>query len=167
MPRLQPRLEFLLFRHGFAERRAALKQSFESVLLASIELRASKKLHRLLEIILLLGNYMSACAANATHVQGFKIDFLTKLHLTRTSDAKRTLLQYVTAFVHDKAPDVADFDITLPSVAPATKVAVDALLAGVCSTSHASKCTALLSENVRFSCDFLSRGFLWTAGKLS
>lgn len=73
------------------------------------------------QIILLLGNYMNAYGPNSSHCQGFKIEFLSKLHNTRTADNKTTLMQYLAAFLEQKAPEVADFSITLESIPNASK----------------------------------------------
>lgn len=64
---------------------------------------------------------MNAYGPSGTHTQGFRIEFLTKLQSTRTVDNKTTLMQYLAAFLHEKAKDVADFPLTLESVQPARK----------------------------------------------
>lgn len=74
-----------------------------------------------MQIILLLGNYMNAFGPNGTYVQGFRIDFLTKLSTTRTADNRMSLLQYIAAFLQKKAADVLEFNQTIKTVERASK----------------------------------------------
>jgi hypothetical protein len=53
-------------------------QDVKSVLEASKEVRHSPKLKKVMEVILLMGNYMNSSNKNAGPVHGFKIDFLAK-----------------------------------------------------------------------------------------
>lgn len=47
---------------------------------------------------------------------GFKLEFLTKLADTKTSDNKSTLLHYLVASIERKFPDLIDFPQELRSV---------------------------------------------------
>jgi hypothetical protein len=73
------------------------------------------------QIILLLGNYMNAFGPHGTYVEGFRIDFLSKINNTRTADNKMTLLQYIAATLQKKAADVLEFKETFPHVEKASK----------------------------------------------
>lgn len=54
-------------------------QDVESVLEASKEVRHGPKLKKVMEVILLMGNYMNSSNKTAGPVHGFKVDFLAKV----------------------------------------------------------------------------------------
>jgi hypothetical protein len=61
-------------------------QDVESVLEASKEVRHGPKLKKVMEVILLMGNYMNSSNKNAGPVHGFKIDFLAKVRAYTASN---------------------------------------------------------------------------------
>eukprot|EP01135_Chromosphaera_perkinsii_P005805 Nk52_evm5s366 gene=Nk52_evmTU5s366 len=87
IPRMEQRLQCMLFRVGFEEHLSELPPNIVAIYSACEELTSSKKLSALLEIILLWGNYMNTGSRN-DGASGFKIDFLSKLDDTRTIDGQ-------------------------------------------------------------------------------
>lgn len=75
---LQPRLENILFKLTFEEHVNNIKPSIIAVTLACEELKKSESFNRLLELVLLVGNYMNSGSRNAQSL-GFKINFLCKV----------------------------------------------------------------------------------------
>ncbi|KAI5178930.1 Protein Diaphanous 1 [Manis pentadactyla] len=78
VPCLRPRLNAILFKLQFSEQVENIKTEVVSVTAACEELRKSENFSSLLELTLLVGNYMNAGSRNAGAF-GFNISFLSKL----------------------------------------------------------------------------------------
>lgn len=78
VPRLRPRLNAILFKLQFNEQVENIKPEIVSVTAACEELRKSNSFSSLLELTLLVGNYMNAGSRNAGAF-GFNISFLCKV----------------------------------------------------------------------------------------
>lgn len=78
VPRLRPRLNAILFKLQFSEQVENIKPEIVSVTAACEELRKSESFSSLLELTLLIGNYMNAGSRNAGAF-GFNISFLCKV----------------------------------------------------------------------------------------
>jgi len=78
--RLRPRLNHLLFRLQFEEQVSNLRPDIVAVSAACDEVRKSRSFSRLLELVLLLGNYMNAGSRNAQS-HGFNLSSLCKVSL--------------------------------------------------------------------------------------
>ncbi|KAK7113403.1 hypothetical protein V1264_012699 [Littorina saxatilis] len=116
----EQRLKALLFKANFKEKIEELKESLRSIRLASSELRHSKKLARLLELILAMGNYMNKGNTRVGEAAGFRITFLTQLDITKTADGKSTFLHVLAETCYNKFADLltlADDLATLPEAA--------------------------------------------------
>lgn len=78
MKRLKPRLTAILFKLQFEEQVNNVKPDVVAVTAACEELRKSEGFAKLLEITLLLGNFMNAGSRNAK-AYGFSISYLCKV----------------------------------------------------------------------------------------
>lgn len=78
MKRLKPRLTSILFRLQFEEQVNNVKPDVVAVTAACEELRKSESFAKLLEMTLLLGNFMNAGSRNAKAF-GFSISYLCKV----------------------------------------------------------------------------------------
>lgn len=78
--RLRPRLSHILFRVQFEEQVNNLRPDIMSVNAACDEVRKSRAFGQLLELVLLLGNYMNAGSRNAQSY-GFDLSSLCKVSL--------------------------------------------------------------------------------------
>ena len=76
--RLHPRLSHILFRLQFEEQVTNLRPDILAVNAACDEVRKSRSFGRLLELVLLLGNYMNAGSRNAQSY-GFDLSSLCKV----------------------------------------------------------------------------------------
>lgn len=76
--RLMPRLQAIQFKLQFDEQLNNIKPDVVSVTAACEELRKSQNFAKLLQIILLVGNYMNAGSRNASAF-GFSISYLCKV----------------------------------------------------------------------------------------
>ncbi|XP_008567682.1 PREDICTED: protein diaphanous homolog 1 [Galeopterus variegatus] len=126
VPRLQPRLNAILFKLQFSEQVENIKPEIVSVTAACEELRKSENFSSLLEITLLVGNYMNAGSRNAGAF-GFNISFLCKLRDTKSTDQKMTLLHFLAELCENDYPDVLKFPDELAHVEKASRVSAENL----------------------------------------
>uniref|UniRef100_A0A8D0AFC5 Diaphanous-related formin 3 n=1 Tax=Sander lucioperca TaxID=283035 RepID=A0A8D0AFC5_SANLU len=106
--RLRPRLSHILFRLQFEEQVNNLRPDILAVNAACDEVRKSRSFGRLLELVLLLGNYMNAGSRNAQSY-GFDLSSLCKLKDTKSADQKTTLLHFLVQVCEEEYPDVIKF----------------------------------------------------------
>ncbi|CAO3592005.1 unnamed protein product [Absidia cylindrospora] len=121
MYRYQERLRFMLFRVQFWEKLDQLYQSMSIILEVSDVIRESKNLKQLLEIILLMGNYMNGSGLQGGAF-GIRISGLNKLMDTRASDTTSlTLLHVLIGTVRREFPSVLEFINDLKDVGSAAR----------------------------------------------
>lgn len=78
--RLMPRLRSLSFMLRYEELIQDVKPDIVAATAACEEVKNSKKFKQILELILLLGNYMNSGSRNG-QAFGFEINFLTKVYV--------------------------------------------------------------------------------------
>ncbi|XP_070503361.1 protein diaphanous [Chironomus tepperi] len=122
--RLGARLQSLSFRLNFSDLINDVKPDIVSVTAACEEVRTSRKFAKILELILLLGNYMNSGSKNEAAF-GFEISFLTKLTSTKDYENKQTLLHYIAEIVEIKFPECLNFYEDLSHVDKASRVSLD------------------------------------------
>ncbi|KAL2923013.1 Formin-like protein 6 [Bienertia sinuspersici] len=88
------RVEAMLYRANFDSEVKYLSKSFETLEVASEELKNSRLFLKLLEAVLQTGNRMNA-GTNRGEVKAFKLDTLLKLVDIKGTDGKTTLLHFV------------------------------------------------------------------------
>lgn len=94
--RLRPRLNSILFKLQFEEQVSNLRPEIMAVNAACDEVKKSKAFSRLLELILLMGNFMNAGSRNAQSF-GFNLSSLCKV----STERKSPYLRFGTLFVHN------------------------------------------------------------------
>lgn len=124
--RLVPRLKSISFKMRFPELVQDIKPDVVAATAACEEMQSSKKLCVVLQLVLLIGNYMNAGSRNEQAV-GFEINFLTKLNGTKALDHKTTLLHYLAEVVETKYPEVLNFHEELLHVDRAARVSPEQL----------------------------------------
>ncbi|XP_065130921.1 protein diaphanous homolog 1 isoform X1 [Paramisgurnus dabryanus] len=124
--RLKPRLSSILFKLQFEEQVNNMKPDVVAVTAACEELRQSEGFTKLLEITLLMGNYMNAGSRNAKAF-GFSINYLCKLRDTKSADQKQTLLHFLAETCQEQHPEVMTFPEELLHVEKASRVSVENL----------------------------------------
>uniref|UniRef100_A0AAX7T7H2 Diaphanous related formin 1 n=1 Tax=Astatotilapia calliptera TaxID=8154 RepID=A0AAX7T7H2_ASTCA len=122
--RLMPRLQAILFKLQFEEQLNNIKPDVVSVTAACEELRKSDTFARLLQIILLVGNYMNSGSRNGAAF-GFSISYLCKLRDTKSADLKQTLLHFLADVCQEQYPDVMSFADELIHVEKASRVSAE------------------------------------------
>ncbi|XP_041587104.1 protein diaphanous homolog 3 isoform X2 [Vulpes lagopus] len=124
--RLRPRLSAILFKLQFEEQVNNIKPDIMAVSTACEEIKKSKSFSKLLELILLMGNYMNAGSRNA-QTFGFNLSSLCKLKDTKSADQKTTLLHFLVEVCEEKYPDILNFVDDLEHLDKASKVSVETL----------------------------------------
>ncbi|XP_017786244.1 PREDICTED: protein diaphanous isoform X3 [Nicrophorus vespilloides] len=124
--RLLPRLKSLKFRQNYTEMVSDVKPDIVAATAACEEVKKSKKFAKLLELILLLGNYMNTGTRNA-QAFGFEISFLTKLTGTKDINNKQTLLHYIVETTEKKFPEVLNFADEMQHIDRASRVSLDTI----------------------------------------
>ncbi|XP_046743901.1 protein diaphanous isoform X4 [Diprion similis] len=122
--RLLPRLKSLSFMLHYEELVQDVKPDIVAGTAACEEVKISKKFAKILELILLLGNYMNTGSKNG-QAFGFEISFLTKLTSTKDVENKQTLLHYLVDTIERKFPDCANFSDELAHVDRASRVSLE------------------------------------------
>lgn len=122
--RLGARLQSLSFRLNFPDLVGDVKPDVVAATAACEEMKNSRKFAKILELILLLGNYMNTGSKNEAAF-GFEISFLTKLTSTKDFENKQTLLHYIAEVVEVKFPECLNFYEDLSHVDKASRVSLD------------------------------------------
>eukprot|EP00079_Xenopus_tropicalis_P023054 XP_012815149.1 PREDICTED: protein diaphanous homolog 1 isoform X3 [Xenopus tropicalis] len=126
VPRLRPRLNAILFKLLFNEQIENIKPDIVSVTAACEEVQKCQSFASLLEITLLVGNFMNAGSRNAD-AYGFDISFLCKLKDTKSADQKTTLLHFLVETCENDYPDVLKFPDEMVHVEKASRVSAETL----------------------------------------
>ncbi|XP_029633402.1 disheveled-associated activator of morphogenesis 1 isoform X3 [Octopus sinensis] len=117
----EQRVKALYFKKKFQERISDCKPKIEGVMEASKEVFRSKKLKKLLEIVLAFGNYMNR--GQRGNASGFKLISLNKIIDTKSSINKNvTLLHYLLETFEKKFPEITNLEEDLSHVKIASKV---------------------------------------------
>ncbi|XP_074867348.1 delphilin isoform X2 [Carettochelys insculpta] len=122
VPEYKTRLRSLYCKTTLQEKAEELKASYECICKASLELKSSKKLAKILEFVLAMGNYLNNGQPKTNKTTGFKINFLTELNTTKTVDGKSTFLHILAKSLSQHFPELLGFAKDLPTVPLAAKV---------------------------------------------
>ncbi|NXC73669.1 GRD2I protein, partial [Anhinga anhinga] len=123
VPEYKIRLRSLHFKTTLQEKTEEIKASYECICKASLELKSSKKLAKILEFVLAMGNYLNnGQPKTGSKTTGFKINFLTELNTTKTVDGKSTFLHILAKSLSQHFPELLGFAKDLPTVPLAAKV---------------------------------------------
>jgi len=125
VPRVNKRLDTWMFQMKFKEKCGSLND-ISLVIKACDELTKNKTWFKLLEIVLMIGNFLNAKKRNKV-IHGFQIKSLSKLRSIKSTDKKMDLLQYIQTFLAEKYPDVDKFADTLENVRYVMDVSIESL----------------------------------------
>ncbi|KAJ8882033.1 hypothetical protein PR048_018521 [Dryococelus australis] len=101
IPHYEQRLRSLHYKKRFGVWVAEVQPRIRSVMEAAREVARSRRLRRLLELVLALGNYMNRGARG--NASGFRLASLNRLADTKSSAAKgTTLLHYLVEILENK-----------------------------------------------------------------
>ncbi|MBN3273055.1 FMNL2 protein, partial [Polyodon spathula] len=127
--RVMQKMTIMAFIGNFLESVQMLTPQLHAIIAASVSIKSSQKLKKMLEIILALGNYMNSSKRGA--VYGFKLQSLDLLLDTKSTDRKQTLLHYIANVVKEKYIDVSLYYNELHYVEKAAAVSLDNVLMDV------------------------------------
>uniref|UniRef100_A0A8C7XJY3 Formin-like 2b n=1 Tax=Oryzias sinensis TaxID=183150 RepID=A0A8C7XJY3_9TELE len=155
--RLSQRMTIMTFMGNFADNVQMLTPQLHAIIAASVSIKSSQKLKKILEIILALGNYMNSSKRGA--VYGFKLQSLDLLLDTKSTDRKQTLLHYISNVVREKYQAVSLFYNELHYVDKAAAVSLENVLCDVKELQRGMELTwreFSVSHNATLK-DFISR----------
>uniref|UniRef100_A0A182VTV7 Diaphanous n=1 Tax=Anopheles minimus TaxID=112268 RepID=A0A182VTV7_9DIPT len=124
--RLGARLQSLSFKIDLPDMVQDVKPDIVAGTAACEEVKTSKKFAKVLELILLLGNYMNS-GSKKELAFGFEMSFLPKLSSTKDYENKQTLLHYLAEVIESKFPEALTFNEDLSHVDKASRVSLDTI----------------------------------------
>ncbi|CAH1788909.1 unnamed protein product [Owenia fusiformis] len=125
--RLSQKLNIMSYIGNFFDTVHSLTPQVNAIIAASMSIKNSKKVRKMLEIILAFGNYMNSNKRGA--VYGFKLQSLDMLLDTKSNDKKMTLLHFIVLTVKEKFPDIMNFDSELRYIEKASVVSLENIVA--------------------------------------
>eukprot|EP01133_Synstelium_polycarpum_P007796 gene7796-9145_t len=134
-PYAADKINIFMFRADFATRVTEVKPHIAAVGLACDELLKSRRLLRILEIVLVLGNFINY-GTNRGDQPGFKIDALIKLADTKSSDLQSNLVHTLVRYCMQQEPSLLTFADELQSLGPAKKVIWSGVVADLASLAR-------------------------------
>ncbi|XP_049924343.1 formin-like protein 1 [Epinephelus moara] len=139
IPRLKQRISTLTFMGNFPDSVKRLQPQLNSIIAASMSIKSSAKLKKILEIVLAFGNYMNSSKRGAAY--GFRLQSLDLLLETKSTDRSQTLLHFITSIIQEKYPDLANFYTELHFVDKAALVSLDGILQDIRSLERGMEMT--------------------------
>uniref|UniRef100_A0A4W5PDG5 Formin like 1 n=1 Tax=Hucho hucho TaxID=62062 RepID=A0A4W5PDG5_9TELE len=139
IPRLAQRISTLTFMGNFPESVKRLQPQLNSIITASMSIKSSAKLKKMLEIILAFGNYMNSSKRGAAY--GFRLQSLDLLLDTKSTDRSQTLLHFISSIVQEKYPELNNFHTELRFVDKAGLVSLDSILQDIRSLERGMEVT--------------------------
>ncbi|EGC36883.1 hypothetical protein DICPUDRAFT_150581 [Dictyostelium purpureum] len=130
VPQVKSRLLALKFKNTYESKKTDLKLDIENFKQGTKEIKESEKIPKLLEVILILGNFINGGTARG-NAFGFKLNTITKLADTKSTDNKISLVNYLTKVVVKDFPHLHTFAKDLTHVEAASKVSLSVLAAEV------------------------------------
>ncbi|XP_016146869.1 formin-like protein 1 isoform X2 [Sinocyclocheilus grahami] len=127
--RLAQRISTLTFMGNFSESILLLKPQLNAIIAASMSIKSSSKLKKILEIILAFGNYMNSGKRGSAY--GFRLQSLDLLLDMKSTDRKLTLLHFIVSIIQEKYPQLHSFHTELHCLDKAALVSLDSILADV------------------------------------
>ncbi|EGG23416.1 actin binding protein [Cavenderia fasciculata] len=122
--RYTEKLECLIFKQKMGDQIEELTPEIDVLQRASEQLKTSKSFHKLLELVLSLGNFINGGTPRGD-LYGFKLDSLSSLSEMRsTTDNKTTLLSWIVQYVTDKQPEIAPWIESIAAVEEAKRISL-------------------------------------------
>ncbi|XP_066554578.1 formin-like 1b isoform X2 [Amia ocellicauda] len=139
IPRLSERISVLTFMGNFPDSLQRLKPQLNAIIAASMSIKSSSKLKKILEIVLAFGNYMNSSKRGAAY--GFRLQSLDLLLDTKSTDRKQTLLHFIVNIIQEKYPELSTFHTELRFIDKAAAVSLDSVLQDVRSLQRGMEMT--------------------------
>uniref|UniRef100_A0A673X7F8 Formin like 1 n=1 Tax=Salmo trutta TaxID=8032 RepID=A0A673X7F8_SALTR len=129
IPRLPQRISTLTFMGNFPESIQLIQPQLDAIIAASMSIKSSSKLKKILEIILAFGNYMNSSKRGSAY--GFRLQSLDLLLDTKSTDRRQTLLHFIVNIIQEKYPELQAFHSELYFLDKAALVSLDSILQDV------------------------------------
>ena len=131
IPSLSARLSCMAFRHHFYQEIIEIDPDTKTCISAANEVKKSKYLRRILQIILVMGNYLNGTSFRG-NAQGFKIGSLLVLQDTKTNAGPpiATSLHHLIRILEKEAPDAIQILLEMPHVEMASRISISSLIDG-------------------------------------
>ncbi|CAG5868872.1 unnamed protein product [Menidia menidia] len=129
IPRLTQRISALTFMGNLPDSVGRLQPQLDAIIAASMSIKSSGKLKKILEVVLAFGNYMNSSRRGAAY--GFRLQSLDLLLDTKSTDRRRTLLHFLVSSVRQKLPELSAFHAELHFLDKAALVSIDSVLQDV------------------------------------
>jgi len=122
---LGPRLNALHTKQGFDKKLEVARSAVLTMLDTVKEIRETKKLPRMLELVLAIGNFLNGGTFRGG-AYGFKLDTLTKITEVRASDNKTNMLNYLANLCEtkDKYKDLLNIQDDFPHLQDACRESI-------------------------------------------
>lgn len=143
--RFATKLQIMAFMSSFEENVKMVKPQVNAITLASKSLRQSKKMKRVLELILCFGNYMNSTKKGPCY--GFKLQSLDSLTITKSTDKKQTLVHYLADLVVKRFPELKGFDAELTFLDKAAQYSLENIMTDVRELEKGMELTRRELEN--------------------
>ncbi|XP_062234892.1 formin-like protein 1 isoform X2 [Platichthys flesus] len=140
IPRLSQRIRALTFMGNFPESVQLIQPQLDAVIAASMSIKSSGKLKKILEVVLAFGNYMNSSKRGAAY--GFRLQSLDLLLETKSTDRKQTLLHFIVSIIQEKYPEVQSFYSELHFLDKASMVSLASILQDVRALERGMEATA-------------------------
>jgi diaphanous 1 len=123
IPRLKFRLKAMFTTFTFQNALDVQIVKLEKLKKGTAALTNSKKIQRVVEVVLKLGNYLNG-GTRRGGLFGFKIDALKKLNTVKTNDNKRNLLHWIAEYFeeNENVKELYDFDAEIDDIGEAAGV---------------------------------------------
>jgi len=124
IPRLDQRFTCMKAKMDFTEALVNVKPDIMNVTEACKEIKSSTKWTKLLELLLLTGNYMNSGTRNS-QAHGFDLNLLSKIGNTKSVDGKITLTHFIAEMITEKYKEIDGWTHDLTHMHDASRVSDD------------------------------------------
>lgn len=121
--RISAKLSIMNYIGNFFDNIHLITPQIHAIISASSSVKSSKKLRRVLEIILAFGNYLNSSKRGPAY--GFKLQSLDTLLDTKSTDKRMCLLHYIVDTVRLKFPELLNFESELMYIDKAAVVSLE------------------------------------------
>ncbi|KAL6068783.1 Protein diaphanous 1 [Balamuthia mandrillaris] len=123
IPRLKERLQCFVYKKEFAERLQELKADIKLTNIAMHEVRTAPKLRRIMEVVLVLGNFMNRAYGYYGIAQGYITESLLKLQDSKATvkvkgRSNYTLLHHLVDYLEKVKPELLNWTEEMPHIKP-------------------------------------------------
>ncbi|XP_078601620.1 uncharacterized protein LOC144876335 isoform X2 [Branchiostoma floridae x Branchiostoma japonicum] len=126
LPSYRLRVEGMVMKEEFSASMAFLKPSIRTIQQACQDLLENKKLQRLLQLILLTGNFLNF-GGYAGNAAGFRLHSLLRLVDTRANKPKMNLMHFVVQEAEEKDPAILTFPDDMKHLEEAARLSMEGL----------------------------------------